>query len=334
MSPELYFWRISVSTSSEAVDAVTVLLSDAGFDGAEIEDPADWTARTPSPGEGQGAEPDPEREDIATVRVYAHPDSWPGETAEGLARRVSLAVAPAGSSGLSAGALSVEVDTVSEEDFAEAWKAYYHPVEVPGGLVVVPAWEAEPWLLRTDRTVIVLDPGMAFGTGAHETTRLCLKKAARLVRPDDAALDIGTGSGVLAVAAAKLGASRVLAVDVDPAALRSALDAARRNGVQDRVEVRFSNLLNNTGDQPFDLVFANLLEGLVAQILPGLAQRLKENGRAVLSGLAGRQADRIVRLLSSCGLALSSSETLGEWTALTVRRADDPLRAGGESIGG
>ncbi|MHB8417559.1 MAG: 50S ribosomal protein L11 methyltransferase [Myxococcales bacterium] len=185
-----------------------------------------------------------------------------------------------------------EVGPIEEEPWAESWKRHFHPLRL-GRLHVVPPWEDQPTPEGCRR--LVLEPGMAFGTGAHETTALCLEAIDGWLaeRPQATLLDVGTGSGILAIAASLLGASRVLATDDDPVALRTAGENAGRNGAS--VEMALA------GQEPpgrFDLVVANIHANTLIALAPVLRERLAPGGRLLLSGLLANQADEVAAAFS------------------------------------
>ncbi|HUB07953.1 MAG TPA: 50S ribosomal protein L11 methyltransferase [Myxococcales bacterium] len=180
-----------------------------------------------------------------------------------------------------------DVLAVAEEPWAESWKRHFQPLRI-GRLHVVPPWDEGPTPAGCHR--LVLEPGLAFGTGSHETTSLCLEAVDRelAAHPGARLFDVGTGSGILAIAALELGAGRVLATDDDPIAVRTARENARRNGVT--LEVRLA------GEEPpgtFDVVVANILSNTLVALAPLLQSRLAPGGRLFLSGLLASQADEV-----------------------------------------
>ncbi len=206
---------------------------------------------------------------------------------------------------------------VSEEEWAEAWKAHYPVLHLGERLVVRPSWLT--YTPAEGEVVIDLDPGMAFGTGTHPTTQMCLLALEEHVRPGMRVLDLGTGSGILAIAAAKLGADRVLALDNDPQAVRIAWQNVQRNGVADRVQVAEGSLSRARG--LFDLVVVNILAKTILEMLEqGLATRLKPGGRMVLAGLLRSQEEAIVQALERAGLKATARREMEEWVTLEALR--------------
>jgi ribosomal protein L11 methyltransferase len=219
----------------------------------------------------------------------------------------------------------LEVRVVHEEDWAEAWKEHFPVLRIGRRIVIRPTWrEYQP---ESDDVVVALDPGMAFGTGLHPTTRLCLAGLERwadtgLVR-GASVLDVGSGSGILAVTAALLGASRVSAVDTDPIAVESTRENARRNGIV--VEAARGSL--PIADGPFDLVLANLVAGLLVELAAELARALRpghdspgSGGRLLASGIFIDREPDVRRAFAAAGLRVAGREQETDWLVLDVER--------------
>jgi len=235
---------------------------------------------------------------------------------------------------------------VADADWAELWKAHYHPVRIGRRLVIVPVWLADSWerLERANQpsrmrsaptrlpdhpTIrLLMNPGMAFGTGTHPTTQLCLALLEDHLKPDDAVLDLGCGSGILSVAAAKLGARSVLAVDIDSESVRATDENAQVNGVAAKIEILRGSLdtLNSRTPTPphFTLAVANILAIVIVKLLgEGLAQTLAPNGTLIVSGILAEQADNVVAALNSAGLSVMDKRQSGDWVAMAARSNDE-----------
>jgi len=213
--------------------------------------------------------------------------------------------------------LDGQVTEVADEDWGEAWKRDLAPFAV-GRVFVRPSWtSAAP---PAGCAEVVLDPGMAFGTGAHPTTALCLRALSDLLaaRPGAAVLDVGTGSGLLAIAARRLGAGRVAANDVDPVAVAVARENAARNGVA--LEIVEAPLAAIAG--PFDLVVANILANTLVELAPEIAAQVAPGGSLLLSGLLAGQEGEVARVYQACGLARDPGRdgADGEWRLVALRR--------------
>lgn len=205
---------------------------------------------------------------------------------------------------------------IDEEEWSEAWKAHYDVLRV-GPFVIRPTWrEAE---LRPGEVLIELDPGMAFGTGTHPTTRLCLLALAEWLQTGERILDLGTGSGILAIAAARRGASWVWALDIDPVAVRVAQENVQRNGVADRVEVARGSLEEALArGEPFDGILANILAPVIRRFCEqGLSALLRPGGWVIASGfLCGEQEASVREAMEAAGLRVCRRWVEADWVAL------------------
>jgi ribosomal protein L11 methyltransferase len=232
-----------------------------------------------------------------------------------------------------------QIRFLAEADWAEAWKSGYDVLHIGRKLVVRPTWR--DYTPEPGKLVIALDPGMAFGSGLHPTTRLCLEALEDQVRPGTTLLDVGTGSGILAIAAARLGASRVLALDTDPLAVRVARENVALNRVESvvRVEVgtvQISNLKSqipnlhspvSTLQSPlWDLVVSNILAETIIDLAPALAANLPPGGILVASGIIAERTDAVLASLHQNGLSLVEQRNDGEWVALIAYKTDGGRR--------
>ena len=207
--------------------------------------------------------------------------------------------------------------TLLEEDWAEAWKAHYD-IERVGRVVVRPAWRE--YTPEAGEVVVDLDPGMAFGTGQHATTRMCLQLLQELLQPGDQVLDIGTGSGILAVAAVKLGAGSCLALDIEEQAVKAALENASRNGVADRVRVAQGSIDLAAAAGPFDLVLANINAATVSALAVRLRGVLNLGRELVAGGIIRERLPDCREACEAGGLVIDRVVKDGEWRTLVARR--------------
>lgn len=320
--------ELSVAVDPEAVESVSELLARYGYNGGVVAEPA-WI-----PGdEGPEFTYDPERP--VTLRTYIPFD----EQAEEVRQQIEQALwylsrlRPVG---------PLQLRSLEEQDWANAWKSYYRVLRVGIRTVIVPSWleyEARP-----EDIILQIDPGMAFGTGLHPTTRLCLELLERFARPDQYTLDLGTGSGILAIAAAKLGAAPVLALDNDPVAIEVALENITRNAVGDSVRAEVGSLgagqrmghwlsgdfgeqqeqtRNRSGSLPttrFNLIVANLIARVLITLAHDLAAALAPDGTLISSGIILDREDEVAVSLAAAGLTQIERHREGEWIALVHRK--------------
>jgi ribosomal protein L11 methyltransferase len=212
---------------------------------------------------------------------------------------------------------SLRVRSVDEQDWTEAWKEGYTPQRI-GHLLVVPSWlEAEP---PTGDLVIRLDPGMAFGTGLHPTTRGCLDLLQRVGPMPTRVLDVGSGSGILGIAALALGAGHVDALDTDAVAVTATLDNARRNGMERRLLARSGTLAAGCAE-PYPLVLANLVAALLVALADPLAAHVASGGTLLASGIIAERGDEVVATLGAAGFTVQERVDDADWVSLWLRRA-------------
>lgn len=215
-----------------------------------------------------------------------------------------------------------EATLVGDEDWASSWKAHFKPFEIGQGLLITPSWE--DYENEQKRAVIILDPGMAFGTGGHETTRLCLECLETLLAPIPPEidqlqiLDLGTGSGILAIAAAKLGAPKIDAVDIDPQAVAIAVENCSMNGVEDQVCCSATPLEQLGGD--YNIILANILAEELVRLAPAIVSRLKPGGSLILSGILAEREELVREGFAPFPLVFEASLAAGEWRCLHYRR--------------
>lgn len=212
------------------------------------------------------------------------------------------------------------VSMIAEENWANSWKEHFKPLPVGKRLLILPSWENPD--AAEERQVITLDPGMAFGTGGHETTRLCLECLEQILTeeaaPELPVLDLGTGSGILAIAAAKLGAKRIDAVDIDPQAVLVAEENCRLNRVSDAVACSTTPLEQLPGG--YRIILANILAEELVRMAPELTRRLLPGGLLVLSGILGEREPFVIDGFAAQPLTLEASLAAGEWRCLRYRR--------------
>lgn len=215
--------------------------------------------------------------------------------------------------GLETGEARISARSVDQEDWAHAWKAYFHPVEISPTLVVKPTWE--PYQAKAHQRVIEIDPGMAFGTGTHPTTQLCLRLMETHLRPEAEILDVGCGSGILAILGAKLG-GRVTAIDNDPLATHVTQENALLNGVSDRIFAQTAEL--GTIISEFDMVVANILAEVIVEIAPLIPGRLKPGGIFIGSGIIQSKGEWVASALARQGLKILERQEQEGWVALVA----------------
>ena len=209
-------------------------------------------------------------------------------------------------------------DSLRQEDWETSWKSYYHAAEIGRRLTLTPAWEDT--LPGAGRVLLRMDPGMAFGTGTHETTSLCLEQLDRLVAPGMRVLDIGCGSGILGIAACLLGAAEAHGVDIDPVAVRTANENAALNGVQDRFSALEGNL-SETASGLYDIIAANIVANAIIALAPDIPALLKPDGAFVSSGIIEEREAEVRAAIQSAGLTVCGAFHKNGWVCLLAKPA-------------
>lgn len=309
--------ELSILTTNEAVEPVSNILHEAGASGVVIEDSEDLTKeREDLFGEIYSLDPDDFPKEGVMVKAYLPVTSFLGETVEA----VKLAITNLVTFDINIGSNIVTISEVNEEDWATAWKKYYHPVKISERFTIVPTWEIyEP--VSSDELIIELDPGMAFGTGTHPTTVMSLQALEKTVKAGDRVIDVGTGSGVLAIGAALLKAKEVHALDLDEVAVRSAALNVELNGVQDRITVVQGNLLDSI-EKPGDVVVANILAEIIMKFTDDAFQVVKPGGYYITSGIIGAKKNDVKESLEAAGFVISDVMMMEDWVTIISKKPE------------
>lgn len=218
--------------------------------------------------------------------------------------------------GIVMGSLALEMQSVADEDWSENWKKYYKPFRIGTHLVVKPTWE--PYAPEPDDLMIELDPGMAFGTGTHETTNMCMQLLEKHLSDGMRVMDVGTGSGILAIAAAKLGAKDVLAIDIDPDAVKVAGENVVLNKADGRVRVVKGDLVKGEA-MPCELAVANIVADAICMLAGPLTRHLVRGGLLICSGIIREREQDVLAAAKAAGYQVADRLEKGEWVALCLK---------------
>lgn len=273
--------ELAIGTETAAFDTITGALSIEGFEGF-------W-------------------EDGKILRAYIGEERWHPDRLDDLRRTLTRIATD-----LSLPPPSLTLTPVTERNWNRSWEETIRPIRVTARIVIAPTWH--PFAAGPGDIVLTIDPKMSFGTGYHETTRLMLRLLERHLTPGSRVLDAGTGTGILAIAALKLGAASALGFDIDEWSYANAVENARLNGVSGLFTVRQGDLPSVT-ESWFDLIAANIQKNVIEEMLPGLVSRLAPSGTLLVSGLLAGDSDSILGALTGAGLALADERRDGEWIA-------------------
>lgn len=307
--------EVTIKTTTEAVEAITNILDELRTGGVMIEDPKDFLFQKKNELDWDYVEEEvfnKSGQDGVLIKTYISEERNVVEVVENIKHRVlSLR-----DFGIDIGEGSVSLGQVNESDWANEWKKYYKPTKIGQRIVVKPTWE--DYKPENGELIIELDPGMAFGTGTHETTSMCIRELEKYVNADSKVFDIGCGSGILAIAAAKLGAKEVLAVDLDEVAVKVSKENVEENNVSDSVEVRHGNLMDVVKDRA-DVVVANIIADIIKILAKDVHNFMKKDAVFISSGIILDKVDEVKESLIENGFEIIDIKKLGEWSAIVSK---------------
>jgi ribosomal protein L11 methyltransferase len=307
--------EISIHTTNEAVEPISNILHEAGASGVVIEDPFELVkVREDRFGEIYQLNPKDYPEEGVIVKAYLPINSFLGETVEKIKDAINNLIIY----NIDIGKNDVSVSEVHEEEWATAWKKYYHPVKISKRFTVVPTWE-EYTPVNSDELIIELDPGMAFGTGTHPTTVMSIQALEQIVKKGDSVIDVGTGSGVLSIAAAMLGAAKVKALDLDEVAVQSARLNLKLNKVHSIATVSQNNLLEGISEK-VDVVVANILAEVILRFTEDVAETVKTGGYFIAAGIIQQKKDQVKESIEAAGFHIEETLRMEDWVAFVAKR--------------
>ena len=212
----------------------------------------------------------------------------------------------------------ISVEGINEEDWAESWKKYYKPVPL-GKITIVPRWES--YTAKEGEIIVKMDPGMAFGTGTHETTRLVIRQLQKYIHGGEKLLDVGTGSGILSICASKLGAALSNAYDIDPMAVEVARKNIADEGIEN-IKVGISDLLRDVDRTvgKYDICVANIVADIIVRMLPDLGELITDTAPVILSGIIAPSKDKVIECATECGYKVIDIDTENDWVALVIKK--------------
>lgn len=313
--------KFTIHTTAEAEDFVCALLQENGIEGIEIEDSVPVPDADRQGGVFEELQPDLPTDDASSrISFYVEEEKeflpLLDRVRAGLEELCSLTKIGEG---------NITTDETKEEDWINNWKQYFSSFTI-GDLYIKPTWEAEREE-HADKILIEIDPGVSFGTGKHESTQLCLRQLQKYIRPQDKVLDVGCGSGILSIAALKLGAGHVTGTDIDPDCMDSVRDNMKQNHIpEDQGTFYVGNLIDDAalqekvGYQVYDVVAANILADIIIAMMPAIVRTLKPGAVFISSGIIDFKAPEVRQAIASAGLVPIEENAQGEWVNITARR--------------
>jgi ribosomal protein L11 methyltransferase len=309
--------EITIKTTTEAVEAVTSILYEQGVGGVAIEDPKDFLFEKQDALAWDYVDEDLYKKsgyEGVIIKAYLSEEKNVIASIEEITQKMGMLK----EYGINIGEGSVSLIEVDENDWAHSWKAYYKPAKIGEKIVVKPTWEE--YEKSEGDIVIELDPGMAFGTGTHETTSMCIVELEKYVKPSSVVFDIGCGSGILSIAAAKLGSQKVIGVDLDEVAVKVSKENVEENNVSDIVEIKYGNLMDVVSDKA-DIVVANIMADIIKILAKDVKDSLKEDGVFISSGIILDKIEEVKSSLVEDGFEIIDVRTQGEWSAIVSKKA-------------
>jgi len=307
----------TVLTTTEASDMISNLLIEAGSKGVMIEDKNDVALNQRPEGQWDIIDEEIARRigDDVKITGYYPIDERIADTVSHI--ETELRKLQAIEFDFPVGKLTGYTHSIDEEDWAESWKKSYKPFRLGSHIVIKPGWERfDP---EPEDRIIEIDPGMAFGTGTHETTGMCVELIEEYVKPGMKVIDIGTGTGILAIAAAHMGAKEVLATDLDPMAVKVAAENVEKNGFSGTITTRCGDLLEAV-DETGEVVVANIIADVIKMLAAPVRAHIAPGGRFICSGIARERQDEVIEALNAAGYKNLDVREKGEWCAIEAER--------------
>lgn len=314
--------QIKITTTSEGIEPLSGRLYQTGVTGVEIEDEKDFLNFLETHTEHWDyvdEELFEQKKSPTCIKVYLSNN----ESGHDMLRLIKESVNALKESDTEGkfGSLEIELSDINEEDWANNWKKYFKPIEVGEKILIKPQWHQ---LDRdTDRIIFEVNPGMTFGTGTHETTRMCIEQLEKQIKPGNSVLDLGCGSGILSVISLLLGAEKVVAADIDPNCEEIAYENAKMNQVANKDFTVFSgNILKDTQLKSnlgtcYDLVVANIVADVIIDLASDVKGYLKPGGVCIFSGIIDFRESEVIEALKTCGIEVTGRHQEGEWICLT-----------------
>ncbi len=318
--------QVKIITTSEGIDPVCSALYDMGIAGVQISDKDDFKEfleNNRKYWDYVDEELEKLKDEDSCITIYLPAD------ASGLEQLASvkskLGELKSLDSLKSFGSLDIHIENMRDEDWAENWKKYFKPLEIGKNILIVPEWEKD--VPQTNRTKFVINPGVSFGTGSHESTKMCIEEIEKHLKKGDTVLDLGCGSGILSVIALLIGASDATAVDIDPMAVETAYSNLALNGLSKEIYHGFAGdittdtkLFSTLSEKKYDIVLANIVADVIISLSSFVKNFMKDDGVFICSGIIIDRLDEVVEKLKCESLNIKEVRKMGEWAAIVCSK--------------
>lgn len=313
--------KYTLTTTTEAEDIISSMMMEVGIEGIEIEDKIPLSESDKSQMFVDILPEGPADDGVAYISFYLEPE----QDNEAMLAAVREGLEEIKSWGVDIGAATITASETEDKDWINNWKEYFHQFYVDD-ILIKPSWE-EVKPEDREKLLIQIDPGTAFGTGMHETTQLCIRQIRKYVTPETVLLDVGTGSGILSIAAMKLGAKCALGTDLDPCTINATKENMEVNGIaEDRFTLIIGNIIDDkevqdaAGYEKYDIVVANILADVLVPLTPVIVDQMKKGGIYITSGIIDNKEETVVEAVKAAGLEVLEVTYQGEWVSVTARK--------------
>ena len=314
--------QFRLKTTTEAEDIVSSMLMDLGIQGVQIEDKVPLTEQDKEQMFVDILPQIPADDGVAYLTFYLEEEEDPEEVLERIRRELEEM-----RSYVDVGECTIEESQTEDVDWVNNWKKYFHQFSIDD-ILVIPSWE-QVEAKDSDKMVIHIDPGTAFGTGMHETTQLCIRQLRKYVKPGAQILDVGCGSGILGMLALKFGAAHLVGTDLDPCAIDATHENMKANGIrEDQYEVMIGNIIDDkevqdkAGYEKYDIVAANILADVLVPLTPVILHQLKKGGIYITSGIIDDKEETVTEAVRAAGMEVLEVHHQGEWVSVTARKPE------------
>ena len=314
--------QFRLKTTTEAEDIVSSMLMDLGIQGVQIEDKVPLTEQDKEQMFVDIPPQIPADDGVAYLTFYLEEEEDPEAVLERIRRELEEM-----RSYVDVGECTIEESQTEDVDWVNNWKKYFHQFSIDD-ILVIPSWE-QVEAKDSDKMVIHIDPGTAFGTGMHETTQLCIRQLRQYVKPGAQILDVGCGSGILGMLALKFGAAHSVGTDLDPCAIDATHENMKANGIrEDQYEVMIGNIIDDkevqdkAGYEKYDIVAANILADVLVPLTPVILHQLKKGGIYITSGIIDDKEETVTEAVRAAGMEVLEVHHQGEWVSVTARKPE------------